>query len=260
MAVQGDLPVERTDDEWRAILTPEQYTVLRQQGTEAPFTGAYWDDHAPGMYHCAGCGTPLFSSDDKFDSGTGWPSFTRPVEDDNVGAREDSSHGMRRIEVVCIRYDLDRCHGDLRRQGDVSSWMRHVDRRLFGKFVLELGELLLNLGGARRDDPCDFLRGWVAHHERHAEQGDHMHEHADRPRRSLLHRRGGQGGRVVIMATVGGLRGAGLNGRWGRGGLPGRDRLGRRRRRHGFGIDLTRHGDVPQASPRGRSAPGAKAP
>ena len=93
--------VERTDDEWRRILTPEQYAVLRQQGTEAPFTGAYWDDHAPGMYRCAGCGAELFSADDKFDSGTGWPSFTRPVEDEAVGAREDDSHGMRRIEVVC---------------------------------------------------------------------------------------------------------------------------------------------------------------
>ena len=93
--------VERTDEEWRRILTPEQYAVLRQQGTEPPFTGAYWDDHAPGLYRCAGCGAELFSSDDKFDSGTGWPSFTRPVEDEAVGAREDDSHGMRRIEVVC---------------------------------------------------------------------------------------------------------------------------------------------------------------
>ena len=93
--------VERTDEEWRQILTPEQYAVLRQQGTEPPFTGAYVDDHTPGVYACAGCGTELFHSDDKFDSGTGWPSFTRPVLDDNVGSREDSAHGMRRIEVVC---------------------------------------------------------------------------------------------------------------------------------------------------------------
>ena len=93
--------VERTDEEWRQILTPEQYAVLRQQGTEPPFTGAYDGDHTPGVYACAGCGTELFHSDDKFDSGTGWPSFTRPVLDDNVGSREDSAHGMRRIEVVC---------------------------------------------------------------------------------------------------------------------------------------------------------------
>lgn len=98
---EGHVSVERTDEEWRQLLTPEQYTVLRQQGTEPPFTGAYVDDHTPGVYTCAGCGTELFHSDDKFDSGTGWPSFTRPVLDDNVGSREDSTHGMRRIEVVC---------------------------------------------------------------------------------------------------------------------------------------------------------------
>jgi len=97
----GNAAMERTDDEWRAILTPEQYVVLRQAGTEPPFTGEYVDNHAPGLYRCAGCGTDLFNADDKFDSGTGWPSFTRPVLDENVAAREDVSHGMRRIEVVC---------------------------------------------------------------------------------------------------------------------------------------------------------------
>jgi methionine-R-sulfoxide reductase len=95
------MTMDITDDEWRARLTAEQYAVLRQQGTEAPFTGAYWDDHAAGLYRCAGCGTELFHSDDKFDSGTGWPSFTRPVDEEHVGAREDTSHGMRRIEAVC---------------------------------------------------------------------------------------------------------------------------------------------------------------
>ncbi len=93
--------IERTDDEWRALLTAEQYAVLRQQGTEPPFTGAYWDEHRPGVYLCAGCGSALFRSGDKFDSGTGWPSFTQPIGEDMVGARADTSHGMQRNEVVC---------------------------------------------------------------------------------------------------------------------------------------------------------------
>ncbi len=97
--------VQRTDEEWRALLTAEQYAVLRQQGTEPPFSGAFWDSHADASYRCAGCGAELFDSGDKFDSGTGWPSFTRPVEQGRVALREDSSHGMRRVEVVCAACD-----------------------------------------------------------------------------------------------------------------------------------------------------------
>lgn len=93
--------IERTDEEWRAALTPAQYAVLRQQGTEPAFTGAYCDEHAPGSYRCAGCGSDLFHSNDKFDSGTGWPSFTRSVLEESVDTRQDNAHGMRRTEAVC---------------------------------------------------------------------------------------------------------------------------------------------------------------
>ena len=96
-------PIEKTDAEWRASLTPEQYAVLRGKGTERPFSGAFWDAHADAMYTCAGCGAELFSSDTKFDSGTGWPSFTAPMPGDPVEAVVDRSHGMTRTEVVCRR-------------------------------------------------------------------------------------------------------------------------------------------------------------
>jgi peptide-methionine (R)-S-oxide reductase len=93
----------KTDDEWRAELTPEQYEVLRRKGTEPPFTGKYVYNHDTGMYRCAGCGAELFRSDTKFDSGTGWPSFTEPAVAEAVELHEDRSHGMRRTEVVCRR-------------------------------------------------------------------------------------------------------------------------------------------------------------
>ena len=95
--------MEKTDAEWRASLTPEQYEVLRGKGTERAFSGAFWDAHDEAMYTCAGCGAELFSSDTKFDSGTGWPSFTAPMPGDPVEVAVDRSHGMTRTEVVCRR-------------------------------------------------------------------------------------------------------------------------------------------------------------
>jgi peptide-methionine (R)-S-oxide reductase len=95
--------VVKTDEEWRRELTPEQYDVLRRQGTERAFTGPYWDSKEDGVYRCAGCGAELFSSDTKFDSGTGWPSFTEPAVAEAVELRSDNSLFMRRTEVVCRR-------------------------------------------------------------------------------------------------------------------------------------------------------------
>jgi peptide-methionine (R)-S-oxide reductase len=98
-----DREVTKTEDQWREELSPEQYAVLRQAGTEPAFTGKYWDNHDDGMFHCAACGAPLFSSDTKFESGTGWPSFTEPAVADAVELHEDRTHGMVRTEVVCRR-------------------------------------------------------------------------------------------------------------------------------------------------------------
>jgi len=95
--------VHKTEQEWRAELTPEQYDVLRRKGTERPFTGEYVHCHDDGMYRCAGCGAALFSSDTKFESGSGWPSFTEPALADSVELHLDRSHGMIRTEVTCRR-------------------------------------------------------------------------------------------------------------------------------------------------------------
>lgn len=92
-----------TDEQWREKLSPEQFTILRQKDTERAFTGKYEKNKAPGLYKCAGCGLPLFPSDTKYDSGSGWPSFTAPAADDVVAAHRDVSHGMVRTEVTCAR-------------------------------------------------------------------------------------------------------------------------------------------------------------
>jgi peptide-methionine (R)-S-oxide reductase len=93
--------VQKTEEEWRRELSPEQYEVLRRAGTEPPFTGKYVHSKEDGMYSCGACGADLFASDTKFDSGTGWPSFYEPANRENVELREDRSHGMVRTEVVC---------------------------------------------------------------------------------------------------------------------------------------------------------------
>lgn len=95
--------VPETDAEWREKLHPEQYQVLRKGGTERAFTGKYWDEHREGTYRCAGCGEPLFSSDTKFESGSGWPSFYEPMEGADIDESEDRSYGMARTEVKCAK-------------------------------------------------------------------------------------------------------------------------------------------------------------
>ena len=93
--------ITKSDAEWRAELTPEQYHVLREKGTERAFSGALWDDHRPGIYRCAGCGAELFDAGTKFESGTGWPSFYQPLEGDSVDTESDRSFFMTRTEVMC---------------------------------------------------------------------------------------------------------------------------------------------------------------
>ena len=103
-----DEAAAKSDIDWQRELTPEQYRVLRQCGTEPAFRNAYWNEKREGVYHCAGCGIALFRSGEKYDSGSGWPSFYQPVDESRVGRRQDTSHGMVRTEVIC-----NRCQGHL---------------------------------------------------------------------------------------------------------------------------------------------------
>lgn len=115
--------VVKTDEQWRAELTPEQYRVVREKGTERAFTGEYWDTKTEGVYACVACGQPLYSSETKFKSGTGWPSFYQPVSEDAVETETDGSLGMVRTEVMCRR-----CGGHLGHvfnDGPAPTGMRH---------------------------------------------------------------------------------------------------------------------------------------
>ncbi len=102
--------VIKTDEEWKADLTPEQYRIMRGKGTEPAFTGKYWDSKEEGTYRCAACGQPLFSSETKYESGSGWPSFYGPVDETAVATEEDKGHGMKRVEVLCSRCEAHLGH------------------------------------------------------------------------------------------------------------------------------------------------------
>lgn len=102
--------IQKTEGEWQSCLTADEYAVTRCSATEAPFTGRYWDSKTPGIYHCICCDQPLFSSEAKYDSGSGWPSYWEPLSPDAVTERRDSSHGMTRVEILCSRCDAHLGH------------------------------------------------------------------------------------------------------------------------------------------------------
>ena len=102
--------IKKNDDEWKKQLTEEQFQVARKKGTERAFTGAYWDNHEKGTYRCICCGNELFSSETKFESGTGWPSFWAPLAEDKVETETDNSYGMRRVEAMCSKCDAHLGH------------------------------------------------------------------------------------------------------------------------------------------------------
>ena len=102
--------IEKSDAEWQRELSPDEFAVTRKKGTERAFSGKYWNNHDPGMYRCVCCGAELFQSNEKFDSGTGWPSFSAPASEDNVRTETDTSHFMKRVEVLCSKCDAHLGH------------------------------------------------------------------------------------------------------------------------------------------------------